>query len=231
MGEGESSPPLSMKVFIATPSYCGLPSPRFLDSLEATEKALRMRGDDLSFNLIQGSRIIQTARNELARKFLETDSDVLFFIDDDLGWDVKGFLTLIDSQFDVSCGAYPYRQTEDWAIVLHTTPEGYPTGFRNWLATADCGAGFLCIRRSVLEKIKDATPDLAYTENDKACHDFFPQGVKNGRFWGEDFAFCELWRSLGGKIWCWPQMTFDHAGKAGNYHEFLMAQPKVSNAA
>lgn len=220
-----------MKVFIATPSYAGLPTPGFLDSLEATEKALRMRGDDLSFNLTQGSRIIQTARNDLAALFLETDADVIFYIDDDLGWDVNGFLKLIDSGFDVSCGAYPYRKKpEDWTIVLNTTIQGYPTGFKGWLDTSNSPGGFVCIRRNTLEKMRDQTPHLAYQEvqDGKVLlkHDFFPQGVRNGRFFGEDFAFSEVWKSIGGKIWCWPDISFDHAGTKGNYHQYLLARPK-----
>lgn len=225
-----------MKVFVATPSYAGIPQPAYLDSLEATQRILRDRGDILQFHSVVGSRIIQTARNDSVFAFLESDADVLFFIDDDLAWEPQEFLRLVDSGFDVTCGAYPYRKKpEEWTIVLHTTPEGYPTGFKGWLDTANAPGGFLCIRRNVIERMRDENPALDYVDIQNGSvlkrHDYFPQGVKNGRWWGEDFAFSNVWTEMGGKIWCWPNMTFDHAGTKGNYHEFLMAQPKVSNAA
>lgn len=216
---------------IATPSYAGLPCPAFLDSLEATEKALRFRGDELEMKVVVGHRIIQAARNDLVAQFRQSDADVLFFIDDDLAWPVEAFLKLLDSDKPITCGAYPYRKKEGhYAIVINTNDDGIALGSQGWISTHLAPGGFLCIKREAIELMVSKTPHLAY-EDEGPKHDLFPQGVRDGRFYGEDFAFSKLWRDMGGFIWCWPDISFDHAGTKGNYHEFLMAQPKVSNAA
>jgi hypothetical protein len=64
--------------------------------------------------------------------------------------------------------------------------------------------------------------------------DLFPQGLEDGQWVGEDYAFCRLWERMGGEIWVVPDMTLSHHGRgveySGNYHEYLMRQPTGSNA-
>jgi hypothetical protein len=49
------------------------------------------------------------------------------------------------------------------------------------------------------------------------------------RHWlGEDTGFCRLWHEMGGKMWIYPDITFNHYGDdkyyRGNYREFLKYQ-------
>ena len=101
-------------------------------------------------------------------------------------------------------------------------------------------AGLVVIRREVIEKLIASHPEKRYWDliegkRVDGFYDLFPQGVYDGRWWGEDFAFCRLWTNLGGKIAVLPNMTLGHhAGDkswTGNYHEFLLRQPGGSKAA
>ena len=93
--------------------------------------------------------------------------------------------------------------------------------------------GFLCISRKVFEVISKSRPDLNYTEIQRGTDllerieyfDYFPQGVKNGEWVGEDYSFCDLWTATGGKIYVYPNMTFSHYSSndtyTGNFYNFL----------
>jgi hypothetical protein len=94
----------------------------------------------------------------------------------------------------------------------------------------------MVVKRRVFELIKTAYPELSFYDIDKngeKVHyfDYFPQGVKQGRWVGEDFAFCRLWSDIGGKMWIVPDIDFVHydlsknAEHRGNYHRFLLSQP------
>ena len=52
-------------------------------------------------------------------------------------------------------------------------------------------------------------------------YDLFPQGVHGGRWVGEDFAFCRLWREIGGEMWVQCNISFTHAGRHGNFMHYL----------
>lgn len=91
------------------------------------------------------------------------------------------------------------------------------------------------IKREVIEKLIEAYPGQHYKvyEDGKETAegvDLFPQGVHGGRWVGEDYAFCRLWRDIGGTMWVKPDIDFTHAGFDGNYHHFLTNQPGGSNA-
>ena len=83
--------------------------------------------------------------------------------------------------------------------------------------------GFMLIKTDVFKKIIDKRPDLKYTndvdgymsaDKDK-FYDFFQVGVNpfNKKYESEDYGFCQLWRSLGGKIHVLPEIKLTHTGR------------------
>ncbi len=225
-----------MHVRFACASYSGKPTKGFCDSLEAT---LGLLDYGATLDMLPGDVYIQRARNTLVTKFLQSDASHLFFLDDDVSWPAEAALRLIDSPWPVSFGAYPMKsEMLDFPVVLQTHPETHqPMGRDGWISATGAPAGFLCIKRVALELMAQSYPDREYVDRDRLgnekwrAFDLFPQGVNDGVWWGEDFGFCNLWRALGGMIWCWPDIDFGHedrrTGKVyfGNYDRYLRALP------
>jgi hypothetical protein len=40
----------------------------------------------------------------------------------------------------------------------------------------------------------------------------FDTSLKNGEFYGEDYAFCDRWRAIDGKIWVDKDIALRHVG-------------------
>lgn len=81
--------------------------------------------------------------------------------------------------------------------------------------------GFMLIKKSVFEKIAAARPDLEYKNDidgymglaDK-YYNFFPSNINpdSKKYESEDYGFCNLWRSIGGKIHVIPSIKLEHLG-------------------
>lgn len=94
------------------------------------------------------------------------------------------------------------------------------------------GTGFMRIMRDCLKAIMRARPDLKLAGDmttDAAIrphyHRFFRFGDDDG---GEDYEFCALWRSLGGRIRVDPEIALTHCGDAeyrGRFADALVAAP------
>lgn len=227
-----------MHVRIATPSYSGAPAAAYLDSIEATAAALRARGVEASIDMVLGDCYVQRARNMLVARFLECGADRLLFIDDDLDWPAAAALRLIEAPWPICAGVYPMKRDEpDYPAVLATHLQTHqPMGRDGWLHATHVPTGFLCISRQAILTLQAANPYRTYRDLDldegveRQVYDLFPQGLAEGRWWGEDFAFCNLWNALGGQIWVWPDITFGHHAKGGrrhegNYDRYLRALP------
>jgi hypothetical protein len=85
----------------------------------------------------------------------------------------------------------------------------------------DAGTGVLIIKRHVLEKFRDAHPELRYNptpEEDqgigKMMTGFFMIGIdqETRDFLSEDYWFCREWRKMGGEVHICPWIKTTHTG-------------------
>jgi hypothetical protein len=92
-----------------------------------------------------------------------------------------------------------------------------------FITAAYAGTGFKLIKRAVFERMIAAYPETKYQ-----VAQTFPRALKNsgnqyalfecmidpmtGVYLSEDFAFCQRWRKLGGKIWLDTQSHLKHIG-------------------
>jgi hypothetical protein len=92
-----------------------------------------------------------------------------------------------------------------------------------FVTAAYAGTGFKLIKRTVFEKLIVAHPELRYT-----AQQTFPRTLNNstnqyalfecmidpmtGAYLSEDYAFCQRWRKIGGKIWLDTQSPLTHIG-------------------
>lgn len=229
-----------MKVTFAIPAYRKIECIPFLDSLEATTKLFLSEGIECALEIHGGCCYVQLARNELVETFLKSDSDKLFFLDDDISWDAEAALAVVRSGKPLVGGVYPVKNDEGvhapFPVVLKCSEDGVPLCDGDYLRSVRTVGGFTCIDRSVFEEIKIAHPHLRYKKGapddaDKfeERFDFFPQGVKGEKWVGEDYAFCDLWTALGEEIMILPDITFGHHrnGKTwyGNLSRYIQQLP------
>ena len=229
------------KVLVATPTYDGKTWAKFtlslLDSVLAAARARIL----VNWRVMPGMVYVDMARNKLVREFLASDADDLVFIDADQAWPAEAFVRLLGWDKDV-VGAVPpmkrRKQGRDFPVALLYDGEGRPrvepeTGL---LRAAVLGTGMLRIRRCVFEKMlaEVGEDELLVIENNangteaQRYFEFFSERKDGTRKFGEDVHFSRLWRSLGGKLWVDPDVTFEHWGTyewAGNLHEHLQSLP------
>jgi hypothetical protein len=86
------------------------------------------------------------------------------------------------------------------------------------------GTGFKLIKRKVFERMITAYPETKYmiaqtfprnatpSQNQYALFDCIIDPVGGGTYLSEDFAFCQRWRKIGGKIWLDTQSRLSHVG-------------------
>jgi len=119
-------------------------------------------------------------------------------------------------------------ETERWkSLSTDFTTEMTPTSMeslregRPLVETDYAATGFMLIKTSVFKKIAEKKPDLKYKNEIDGYmswgdnfYDFFPVAVNpiTKKYESEDYGFCRLWRSVGGKILFDPSINLTHIG-------------------
>ncbi len=229
-------------VFFAFHLYRRPECPQFWSSFREAATLLRQHGYTPYFGVAWQDPYIQKARNDLVAQFLKSKCDVFVFVADDLEYKAEDLLKLIETPGEVVAGAYRLKSDEEeYPVRIHVGPHRVALAREDGcIPAARVQTGFLRVNREVFEKIIEGYPDLAYWglkngEKINIAHDFFPQGVRNHRWIGEDYAFCDLWTGLGGQIWLIPDLDLTHyegeIGYKGNFHEYLKKRPGGVNEA
>jgi hypothetical protein len=209
-----------MKVFFAVPAYRGIVCDEMVDSLGETMQLLKDEHNIHStLNVLTGCCYIQIARNKLVKSFLESDCDVIMFLDDDISWNAEDAVRVIKHESDIVAGVYRIKADyEEYPAMFCCDENGQATFVNGCLEATRVPTGFLRIRRNVFEDIALLNPELEYLDFPRGIEgglpekyfDFFPQGVYDKVWTGEDYAFCKLWCDIGGKIWVIPDIEFNH---------------------
>jgi glycosyltransferase involved in cell wall biosynthesis len=229
-----------MRVLLATPSLDGIPCIEYQTALMKTNALLIANGIQLDVNFIRGDQFISKARNALIQGFIDSaeKQDLIFFIDDDEGWDEQAFLRMCLDPHEFVAAAVPKKcdTLEFNNVILEVVPETNECIIENGLLKAkQIGSGFIRLKRSAIEKLIKAYP-RQYAPGDGGPHQkhyalfdskiIWPKDgeVGTGQFWGEDLEFCRKWCSLGEFIWIDPNVMMEHAGRKvyrGNFLEHL----------
>ena len=224
--------------YIATPAYDGRVLADYSLSLAEALRDAALFGIQTTAAVMGNGAFIEIARNNFVRLFLETDCTHLFFIDADLKFESRAFISLLTANKPVSAGAYRRRQkNEDYPIKLTPYPDGgglwlEPDG---WIRADRVATGFLCIRRDIVEEMaKEARlmqqPDTPHTPI--LFHTYLiPREDGAFAFMGEDFAWCDDYlKKYNDPIWVWPDFDFVHGGYECNFHEYLNKRIEAEKA-
>ena len=220
------------RVHMCMPCYGGqLTESTFMSYIKWANTA-RQLGLDWTVETMTNESLISRARNTLAAKFLHTkESTHLMFIDADIGWEPWHLLVMLDAQKDVIGGLYPMKSLPiKWCVNgIPGQPEPGPD--QNLIEVSKTGTGFMLIKRDVFEKL-DAHPATKPFKNDIGLDPaldpymktYFDTAVREGRYYSEDWTFCENWRDIGGQVWVDKRVLLRHTGTYTFAHD---AQEKL----
>jgi hypothetical protein len=254
-------------VVIATPCFGGLLTQTYMQSITRLMTAV---GDqiELSLMLLGNDAMITRARATLVAKFLDNpDATHLMFIDSDIGFEPEQFGRLFRQNRDFAAALYPVKEFDwDRFHARHAEGESVDTAGLNFVGTLCSGDnlkvegefataryvgnGFQLIKRSVIELLAAAHPELKFqaihardyaespgTENRYALFDPIID-PDTGEYLSEDYAFCRRWRDLGGEIWVDLKSKLNHVGSNDfrgdcnlRYREYAKGPERLAPAA
>ena len=225
-------------VFVATPMYGGMCSGIYVQSLLNLITNLSSAGHKVACSFMFNESLIPRGRNNLTHQFLKGEADYLFWIDADIKFRPQDVLRMIDADKDIIGGIYPKKEI-NWGMVKqavkdekenlanHTgsfvvnliNNEGNVVVKRDEpCEVAALGTGFMLVKRSVFEEMKEWTPvyknDMSAYKQGEEIYAFFetPIDPESGRLLSEDYHFCHQWRKHGGVVYAAPWCELGHMG-------------------
>jgi hypothetical protein len=206
------------RVHFCMPCYGGqLTEQTFMSYIKWANMA-RQLGIDWTVETMTNESLISRARNTLTAKFLATEGSThLMFVDADIGWEPWHLLVMLDAQKDVIGGLYPMKSMPiKWCV--NGIP-GQENTEGNLIEVSKTGTGFLLIKREVFEKLnghpatKPFANDIGLDPSlNQYMKTYFDTAVREGRYYSEDWTFCENWRDLGGQVWVDKRVLLRHTG-------------------
>jgi hypothetical protein len=207
------------RVHICMPCYGGQLTESTFMSFIKWANTCRQLGIDWTVETMTNESLISRARNTLTAKFLNTEGSThLMFIDADIGWEPWHLLVLLDAQKDVIGGLYPMKSLPvKWCVNGIPGKAEEPDG--KLIEVTKTGTGFLLIKRDVFDKL-NAHPAVRHFNNDIGLpkeldpymKTYFDTAVREGRYYSEDWTFCENWRDIGGQVFVDKRVLLRHTG-------------------
>ena len=261
------------KLFIATPMYGGMAHGMYLKSCLDLQAVCSQYGIETRFSFIFNESLITRARNYLVDEFLRAEGFThLLFIDADIHFDPRDVIALLALDKDVIGGPYPKKSIKWGAIkdalkkhpdlpvaemeklagdfVFNPVPGTEKFNVSEPVEVLEIGTGFMCVKREVFDKFKEAYPEFSYRpdhvgqanfDGTRYIHAYFDTVIDrkrivnvsgeertmggSDRYLSEDYMFCQWWRNIGGQIWLCPWMRTHHVGT----YPFTGDMPAVAN--
>lgn len=224
------------KIFLSIP-ILGKPELKHIYSVY--QAILSCREHDVRIYFNENDSLISRVRNVHISRFLNeyTDCDYFMSLDSDIEimncYSTNNIFTkLLSHDVDFVGGLYAIKKpgTKRCASIAvgGETPE-YNSGLVEmlWLSS-----GCWCLKRSAVEKMVEAYPELTYDGDDNATGQkihglYIPMihEIKEGDFPGapgpfpfkkylsEDWSACQRWKQMGGKIYADTSIMLMHIGK------------------
>jgi len=229
-----------MLIAIATPMFGGMCHAGYMHSVLPLSFTLAGMGDSMFYPVIINESIICRGRDALVHDMLQNkEADGILFIDADTGFDPIAVADMVHSGKDFIGAIYPKKainwdQVREAALNGEKNLEKY-TGFFTGavapnteikisepLEVSRIGTGLVYISRKVFEELapscrtyKDVTQINGKQVEREVTQFFDTQFDDEGQLLGEDYYFCERWKSIGGKIYAAPWVDTTHYGTYG----------------
>jgi hypothetical protein len=172
-----------------------------------------------AFHTVRGSRL-PASRDRICAEFLEGDDTHLLCLDADMSWTAEDVARLLALGTDFAFGYYAGK-AQGAPLMCSPSLGRVRVGDVEAHEHAACGAGFVLLSRSCVERLTEAHRADTYRDTSGRMLVALWQtpGVvrrDDGTLVaeGEDFAFCRRWRALGGRIYGHPGVVLGHVGQA-----------------
>lgn len=226
-----AAPPKSFKVFATLCVHRTLDPEAFGSLLNL----LMCPNPKVSLSRRRGDALIDRARSMEASRFLKSDCDVCFFVDDDIIFDAKDAVSVCREAYErktIVGAAYTLKQEGggQFTTKLLKEQKSLPFGIAGGIHQVRMLAtGFMAIHRQVLEDMAKTMPSCVSGEgNFYPFFQPFPQEI-DGKFFylSEDWAMNFRAEKLGYKIYCDTRIKLLHAGrKIYSWDDFQHGKPE-----
>ena len=246
------------KVFLPVICYNHTVLSHFMFSVMKLVFEGQRRGISFSLDCIYFESLIARARNAAAANFLnQPECDYMLFIDSDISFEPEDVFKLLKSDKDLISGLYPkkYINSSKVKLLAQQGPEmikdNYEqlcTDFATEISYVNevneieevqyAATGFMLFKKRVFNQIIRSVPNIKY-DNDidgyasygDNFYDFFPCRVnaETKKYESEDYGFCNLYKSIGGKIYVNTKCNLTHHGWKG-YQGNFYNQSKIFNS-
>jgi len=205
----------AVHLFIATSAYQF--HPNYTHSLAAAVAVLAKEGIAVDLCHIAEHCHVDDARNAMVREFLMSDATHLVFIDNDVGFYPDSLVKLARHEKDMVAGVYPLKEEEEGYPIRVGSGVDLQADENGLVEVEGLPTGFLKISRSCLEKMVAEYGDRKFYGRGQSHQDIphvilFERTYQNGVRYSGDYAFCEKWKAIGGKMYVDPEMYFTHSG-------------------
>ena len=221
-----------MKIFVPLICYNHTCNTEYMMSILKLLNAAKNSNLNISFYPIFFESLVSRARNAAVAHFLEDKENThILFIDSDIIFEPEDVFKLIKANKEVVAGIYPKKYIVWDRLKQYPESErvDFPIGGQikmtedNFLEMDYLPTGFLLISRTAINKIIKQYPELKYRNDIDGYmsagdnfYDLFKVGIRNGIYESEDWGFCSLWKSVGGKVLIHPEINVKHLG----WHEY-----------
>ena len=151
------------------------------------------------------------AMNIATADFLESGADRMLIIDTDEIFNPSHIELLLSHDVPVISGVYPKKKPglEFPVVPLESNPAPFAEGQPIPVEVARAARGFMAIHRDVFTSLESRAESYIDSETGRSGRIYWPT-LPGGH--SEDFGFCDLYRSIGGKILVDKHCTAKHEG-------------------
>lgn len=235
MGEQKQVNLAGRKLFIGIPAYDAKLNIKTAFALAQLMPQAMQLGVGVYLSDLSNCSIITMARNALVNEFLKTDCTELLFIDSDVIVTPDAILRLManSGDKDVTAGSYPRRaKDKKFFADLYFDEKGDIEFDGPLMRVERVGTGFMLIQRHVIEKMIADNPEWMHeNKGGDQIAAIFDFGIRDGKYVGEDYLFCDRARKAGFKIHIDVEISLPHVGTEVFENNFLeeVVHPLLEN--
>jgi hypothetical protein len=176
-----------------------------------------------------GDSLISRARCISMANFLESDSDWLLTLDDDIELPEDGLTKLLEADKDCIGGIYRLKGKMTSNPYAIRWQPGQQVDIDEIAEVTYLSTGCMLYKRSFIEDLVSKYPDLYFNENmtDRQVSALYMPYIYNGEYLSEDWAFCQRAMDVGYKMYVHGGVHCVHWGMAPFKIEDLTLEDKT----